>query len=99
MAKRSRQTFQKHQKAQARQQKQQQKAARRLQARQRRAEAASAMADKGSGPPPAPAQGDRVSESTDALPRQSVIVHGCHQRPHLRHGTPRLGDEPGEERR
>jgi hypothetical protein len=41
MAKRSRQTFQKHQKAQARRQKQQQKAARRIQAKQRRADAAS----------------------------------------------------------
>jgi hypothetical protein len=69
MAKRSRQTFQKHQKEQARHQKQQQKAARRLQARQRRAEAASAMGkppleipDRRAGPPPAPGQGDHVSE-------------------------------------
>jgi hypothetical protein len=62
MAKRSRQTFQKHQKEHARRQKQQQKAARRLQARQRRADAAAGMADRRPGPHPAPAQGDRVSE-------------------------------------
>ena len=69
MAKRPRQTFQKHQKEQARQQKQKQKAARRLQARQRRADIASAMgnspletADRGSAQQPTPAQGDRVSE-------------------------------------
>jgi hypothetical protein len=71
MAKRSRQTFQKHQKEQARRQKQQQKAARRLQAKQRRADVASErgaspveMADTRPDPPPAPARGDRVSEAT-----------------------------------
>ena len=69
MAKRSRQTFQKHQKEQARQQKQKIKAARRLQAKQRRADAASEMgeppgemADGRPGPEPAPVLGDRVSE-------------------------------------
>lgn len=69
MAKRSRQTFQKHRKEQARQQKQQQKAARRLQARQRRADAASALgnapvesADRRGGPPPALGEGDHVSD-------------------------------------
>jgi hypothetical protein len=69
MAKRSRQTFQKHQKEQARQQKQKHKAARRLQAKQRRADAASeggespvGMADRRPDPPPAPTPGDRVSE-------------------------------------
>jgi hypothetical protein len=68
MAKRSRQTVQKHQKEQARRQKQHQKAARRLQAKQRRAEAASALghapvgsADRRGGPPPAPGVGDPVS--------------------------------------
>lgn len=69
MAKRSRQTFQKHQKEQARQQKQKNKAARRLQAKQRRADAASAMgeppgeiANRRPGPQPAPVLGDHVSE-------------------------------------
>jgi hypothetical protein len=69
MAKRSRQTFQKHQKEQARQQKQKNKAARRLQAKQRRADATSQMgespvemADRRPGPQPAPAGEDRVSE-------------------------------------
>jgi hypothetical protein len=69
MAKRSRQTFQKHQKEQARQQKQKIKAARRLQAKQRRADAASEvgepfgeMADGRPGPEPAPVLGDRVSD-------------------------------------
>ncbi len=71
MAKRSRQTFQKHQKEQARQQKQKSKAARRLQAKQRRADAASEMSspvgemvETQGGPQPAPALGDRVSERT-----------------------------------
>jgi hypothetical protein len=71
MAKRSRQTFQKHQKEQARQQKQRNKAARRLQAKQRPPDAASEsgeapveMADKRPDPPLAPARGDRASEST-----------------------------------
>ena len=71
MAKRARQTFQKHQKEQARQQKQKSKAARRLQAKQRRADAASEMsvppgemADTQAGPQPAAARGDRVSEPT-----------------------------------
>jgi hypothetical protein len=71
MAKRSRQTFQKHQKTQARQQKQNAKAARRLQAKQRRAQAAAGMgeppwkmADGPAGPPPASALGDHVSEPT-----------------------------------
>jgi hypothetical protein len=70
MAKRSRQTFQKHQKEQARQQKQHAKAARRLQAKQRRAQAASGMgdppgemADRRPGPPPGPARGDDIGES------------------------------------
>jgi hypothetical protein len=69
MAKRSRQTFQKHQKEQARQQKQKNKAARRLQAKQRRAEGAPErdtslleMADRQPDPPPAAALGDHVSE-------------------------------------
>jgi hypothetical protein len=71
MAKRSRQTFQKHQKEQARRQKQNNKAARRLQAKQRRADAASERGesplervDRRPDPPPAPALGDRVSEQT-----------------------------------
>jgi hypothetical protein len=71
MAKRSRQTFQKHQKEQARQLKQQQKAARRLQAKQRRADAASeggaspvGVTDRWPDPPLAPAPGDRVSDPT-----------------------------------
>ena len=71
MAKRSRQTFQKHQKEQARQQKQKQKAARRLQAKQHRADATSErgespveMVGRRPDPPPAPALGDRVSEPT-----------------------------------
>jgi hypothetical protein len=71
MAKRSRQTFQKQQKAQARRQKQEQKAARRLQAKQRRAavppergEALVAMADRRPDPLPAPAPGDRVNVPT-----------------------------------
>lgn len=71
MAKRSRQTFQKHQKAQAGRQKQQQKAARRLQAKQRRADVASergdalvAIANRRSDPLATPAPGDRVSEPT-----------------------------------
>jgi len=71
MAKRSRQTFQKHQKEQARQQKQKSKAERRLQAKQRRADGASEMSappgemvDTPSGPQPAPALGDLVSERT-----------------------------------
>jgi hypothetical protein len=71
MAKRSRQTFQKHQKEQARQQKQKNKAARRLQAKRPQADAASErgespleMADRRPDPPPAPALGDRVSERT-----------------------------------
>jgi len=69
MAKRSRQTFQKHQKEQARRQKQQSKATRRLQAKQRRADATSEisappeeMVDIQAGPQPAPARGDRLSE-------------------------------------
>jgi hypothetical protein len=69
MAKRSRQTFQKHQKEQARRQKQQSKAARRLQAKQRRADTVSEMSslpgemvDTQADPQPAPARGDRVSE-------------------------------------
>jgi hypothetical protein len=71
MAKRSRQTFQKHQKEQARQQKQRNKAARRLQAKQRPADAPSErgeapveMADGRSDPPLAPARGDGGSEPT-----------------------------------
>jgi hypothetical protein len=71
MAKRSRQTFQKYQKEQARRQKQNNKAARRLQAKQRQAEAVTGMGesplerpDRQSGPPPAPALGDPVSEQT-----------------------------------
>ena len=71
MAKRSRQTFQKHQKEQARQQKQKSKVARRLQAKQRRADAASElsappgeMADTQESPQPALTLGDRVSEAT-----------------------------------
>jgi hypothetical protein len=71
MAKRSRQTFQKHQKEQARQQKQRTKAARRLQAKQRPADAASEggeasveMADRRPDPPLAPALGDHASELT-----------------------------------
>ena len=71
MAKRSRQTFQKHQKEQARQQKQKSKAARRLQAKQRRADATSEisppageMVETEGGPQPAPALGDGVSERT-----------------------------------
>lgn len=71
MAKRSRQTFQKHQKEQARQQKQKTKAARRLQAKQLRAQAATRMgeapgemADSRPGPQSAPAQRDHVSEPT-----------------------------------
>ena len=64
MAKRSRQTFQKHQKEQARRQKQKDKAARRLQAKQRRADAALEMAHRRPGPQPVPALGDRVSEPT-----------------------------------
>jgi hypothetical protein len=69
MAKRSRQTFQKHQKEQARRQKQQSKAARRLQVKQRRADTVSEMSsppaemvDTQDGPQPAPARGDRVGE-------------------------------------
>jgi hypothetical protein len=71
MAKRSRQTFQKHQKEQARQQKQRTKAARRLQAKQRRADGVSEMSsppgelvDTQDGPQPAPALGDLVREPT-----------------------------------
>lgn len=71
MAKRSKHTFQKHQREQARQQKQQQKVARRLQAKQRRADAASeggaspvGVADRRPDPPLAPAPGDRVSDPT-----------------------------------
>jgi hypothetical protein len=71
MAKRSRQTYQKHQKEQARRQKQQQKAARRLQAQQRRVDAASAggassleVADRLAAPLPALARGERAGEST-----------------------------------
>lgn len=69
MAKRSRQTFQKHQKEQARRQKQKTKAARRLQAKQRRADAASEggeapveMTDRQPGLQLAQAWGDRVNE-------------------------------------
>jgi hypothetical protein len=69
MAKRSRQTFKKHQKEQARQQKQKNKADRRLQAKQLRAHAGSEigqppeeMADGRPGPQPGPALGDRGSE-------------------------------------
>jgi hypothetical protein len=69
MAKRSRQTFQKHQKTQARQQKQQAKAARRLQAKQRRAQAATGrgdppgeMAGRRPDQPPAPARRDDTGE-------------------------------------
>jgi hypothetical protein len=71
MAKRSRQTFQKHQKEQARRQKQNNKAARRLQSKQRRAQAAPGIgespeerADRQPGPQPAPARGDQISEQT-----------------------------------
>jgi hypothetical protein len=71
MAKRSRQTFQKHQKEQARRQKQDNKAARRLDAKQRRAQTAPGigespgeMVDRQPGPQAAPARGDRVSEPT-----------------------------------
>jgi hypothetical protein len=71
MAKRSRQTFQKHQKEQARRQKQHAKVARRLQAKQRRAQAETGMgepsrqmADRPLDPQPAPALGDDVSERT-----------------------------------
>jgi hypothetical protein len=71
MAKRSRQTFQKHQKEQARQQKQKTKAARRLQAKQLRAQAAPGMgeapgemANSRPGSQPAPVQGDCVSDPT-----------------------------------
>jgi hypothetical protein len=55
MAKRSRQTFQKHQKEQARQQKQKTKAARRLQAKQLRAQAV-------------PGMGEAPGEMTDSRP-------------------------------
>jgi hypothetical protein len=71
MAKRSRQTFQKHQKEQARQQKQHAKAARRLQAKQRRAQVAMGMgdpagemADRRPDQTPAPARRDDTSEPT-----------------------------------
>jgi hypothetical protein len=71
MAKRSRQTFQKHQKEQARQQKQHAKVARRLQAKQRRSQAATGMgepsgkmADRPLDPQPTAALGDHVSEPT-----------------------------------
>jgi len=71
MAKRSRQTFQKHQKEQARQQKQRIKADRRLQAKQRRADAASEtdrphgeMVDVPAGPQPASVLEDHLGERT-----------------------------------
>jgi hypothetical protein len=76
MAKRSRQTFQKHQKEQARRQKQQHKAARRLEAKQRRGQTGTDMgeplgeiSDAQPGPEPAPARGDRVSEQASPLAR------------------------------
>jgi hypothetical protein len=71
MGKRSRQTFQKHQKEQARQQKQHAKVARRLQAKQRRSqdvtgmgELSQKMADRPPVPQHTPALGDHVSEPT-----------------------------------
>jgi hypothetical protein len=71
MAKRSRQTFQKHQKEQARRQKQNNKAARRLQSKQRRDQATPGMnrspeemAARQPGPQSEPARGDQIREQT-----------------------------------
>jgi hypothetical protein len=79
MAKRSRQSFQKHQKEQARRQKQQAKSARRLEAKQRKANADSGPDDTTldraglqPDPQPGPAWGDRISEQASALPREAL---------------------------
>jgi hypothetical protein len=74
MAKRSRQTFQKHQKEQARQRKQQAKAARRLEAKQRRATAASEshgapleVTDIDRGLQPVPTLGHHANQQAEPL--------------------------------
>jgi hypothetical protein len=98
MAKRSRQTFQKHQKEHARQQKQ----------NTRPLDGSKPNSD-GPMPPCEGRQTTRPATCTSAgsscqraditAATTGVMVQECHQVPHVRHGTPRLGREPGEDHR